>query len=273
VREDIFALLHVLEQYRVPSTWAVVGHLFLDHCEKHDGVAHPDMPRFKADWYSCDPCTDFVQHPLFYAPDVIRRIVASPIENELAYHTFSHVPFSECNRTVAQAEIAEGLKFANKCGLTLKSFVFPKNKIGNVQVLKEHHFEIYRGANRGGRHVNQTFLRRAPLFFFTHLIPPPVEAIWRKGIWELPSSMKFQSDSFSAALPFRAKNGILQAIKENKIFHIFIHPEDFVANPALLDKFKRVLQFLATKRDQSQIEVTTMGRLAESLNKSGKWEI
>lgn len=262
-------MLHLLEQYNVPSTWAVLGHLFLDHCEKHNGVPHPHMPRFKKGWFSCDPCTDIGQHPLFYGRDVIRRIVESPVENELGYHTFSHVPLSECDRMVAQAEIAEGLKLANECGLTLKSFVFPKNKIGNVQVLKEHHFKIYRGPNRAGRHINQTLLRRVPLFFVTHSVPPPVEPIWREGIWELPSSMKFQSDSFSAALPFRAKNGISQAIKENKIFHVFIHPEDFVANPALLDKFKRMLQFLATKRDQSQIAVTTMGRLAESLNRTG----
>jgi peptidoglycan/xylan/chitin deacetylase (PgdA/CDA1 family) len=270
VREDIYALLSVLEQYEIPSTWAVVGHLFLDHCDKHDGVPHPHMPRFEERWYSCDPCTDIRRHPLFYGRDIVQRIIASPVENELGYHSFSHVRFSECDRVVAQAEINEGLKIASECGLTLKSFVFPQNRIGNVQVLKEHHFEIYRGPNRAGKHINKTILRRAPLYFFTHLIPPPVEAIWREGIWELPSSMKFYSASFLSALPFRAKNGIAKAIKENKIFHVFIHPEDFVANPALLDKFDQTLQFVAKKRDQSQIEVVTMGRLAESLNQTGQ---
>lgn len=270
VREDIYALLRVLERYDVPSTWAVVGHLFLDHCDKHNGIPHPHMPRFTERWYSCDPCTDIERHPLFYGRDIVQRIVASPVENELGYHSFSHVRFSECDRTVAEAEISEGLKIASECGFSLKSFVFPQNRIGNVQVLKEHHFKIYRGPNRAGMHVNKTLLRRAPLYLLTNLIPPPVEAIWREGIWELPSSMKFNS-AFLSALPFKAKNGIEKAIKEKKIFHVFIHPEDFVANPVLLDKFDHMLQFVAKKRDQGQIKVTTMGRLTEYLNQTGTW--
>ena len=43
-----------------------MGHLFLDHCEKEDGIPHKNMPRFKEDWYSCDPCSDIKRDPLFY---------------------------------------------------------------------------------------------------------------------------------------------------------------------------------------------------------------
>ena len=54
VRGCIEILLNLFEKHNIPATWAIVGHLFLDHCEKEDGIPHKDMPRFKDDWYSSD---------------------------------------------------------------------------------------------------------------------------------------------------------------------------------------------------------------------------
>jgi hypothetical protein len=56
------------------ATWAIVGHLFLDHCEKEDGIPHKDMPRFTDGWYSCDPCTGIHKDPLYYGRDIIEKI-------------------------------------------------------------------------------------------------------------------------------------------------------------------------------------------------------
>ena len=105
VRGCIDILLNLFEKYNIPATWAIVGHLFLDHCECEDGIPHQDMPRFKEEWYSSDPCTDIQKDPLYYGKDIVEKILSNRIEHEVGCHSFSHVIFSECSREVAEAEI------------------------------------------------------------------------------------------------------------------------------------------------------------------------
>ena len=114
VRGCINILLNLFEKHNIPATWAVVGHLFLDHCENEDGMPHKDMPRFKEDWYYSDPCTDIKRDPLYYGKDIVEKIMSNQIEHEIGYHSFSHVIFSECSREVAEAEIKEGVKLAKE---------------------------------------------------------------------------------------------------------------------------------------------------------------
>ena len=140
VRGCIDLLLNLFEKHNIPATWAIVGHLFLDHCEREDGIPHKDMPRFRADWYSSDPCTDIQRDPLYYGKDIVDKILSNRIDHEIGYHSFSHIVFSECSRDVAEAEIKVGDKLAKEFGITFKSFVFPENKIGHMDILKEHGF-------------------------------------------------------------------------------------------------------------------------------------
>ena len=155
VRGCIEILLNLFKKHNIPATWAVVGHLFLDHCECEAGIPHKDMPRFKENWYSTDPCTDIQKDPLYYGTDIVEKILSNRIEHEIGYHSFSHVIFSECSREVAEAEIKMSDKLAKEFGITLKSFVFPENKIGHVDVFKENGFKIYRGENLECGNMNQ----------------------------------------------------------------------------------------------------------------------
>ena len=46
VREVFAEILGVLDRHAIPATFAFVGHLFLDRCERGpDGRTHPEMPR------------------------------------------------------------------------------------------------------------------------------------------------------------------------------------------------------------------------------------
>src|SRR5262249_50049592 len=70
-RCNVSYLVPLLQKYEMPITWATVGHLFLEHCERGtDGRAHSQMPRpimtrrramarWTGDWYAHDPCTDY----------------------------------------------------------------------------------------------------------------------------------------------------------------------------------------------------------------------
>ena len=267
VRGCIDILLNLFQKHNIPATWAVVGHLFLDHCECESGIPHKEMPRFKEDWYSSDPCTDIKRDPLYYGKDIVEKILSRRIEHEIGYHSFSHVPFSECSREVAEAEIKEGVKLAKEFGITLKSFVFPENKIGHVDILKKYGFKIYRGYNLAGESVGKSLPVRTINFAQSKIVPFLVEPIpkFGGGIWGLPSSMMLPDPLFRFTLALRAGLGVRKAIRENKILHVFLHPHSLLMYPSLKDDLDKFLGIVAKKRNEGKIEVMTMGELASHL--------
>lgn len=269
-RGCIDILLNLFEKHNIPATWAVVGHLFLDHCEKEDGIPHKEMSRFKEDWYSSDPCTDIQRDPLYYGKDIVEKILSNRVEHEIGYHSFSHVVFSKCNREVAEAEVKVGNKLAKEFGITLKSFVFPENKIGYVDVLKENGFKIYRGENGWRRYdPSQNILVRKFNGGINKLVAPPVDPEWMDGIWKIPSSMIFCDPQIKFSLLPRAKFGLYRAIKAKKVFHIWLHPHSLLLYPSLKDDLDKFLEVVAKKRDDGKIEVMTMGEFVEALEEKG----
>lgn len=264
-RGTIDTLLNIFEKYNIPATWTIVGHLFLDHCECEGGVPHKDMPRFKDDWYSCDPCTNIHKDPLYYGKDIIKKILSSRVKHEIGYHSFSHVIFSECSKGVAEAELKEGVKLAKEFGITLKSFVFPQDKVGHIDILRNQGFKIYRG--KRARHVSEThnIIFRKIGGGIDKLIALPVEPKGRDGIWGIPSSMMFQDSLFHFTLILRAMVGINKAIREKKVFHIYLHPQALLSQPSLAGKLDKLFAFVAKKRNEGKLQVTTMGELASHL--------
>ena len=264
-RGCVDTLLDLFKKHNIPATWAVVGHLFLDHCECEDGIPHKDMPRFKEDWYSVDPCTDIQRDPLYYGKDIVGKILSNRIEHEIGYHSFLHVVFSECSREVAEAEIKEGIKLAKEFGITFNSFVFPENKIGHIDVLKENGFKIYRGENLGRYNLNQSFLIRKFNGGIDKIIAQPAEPKWMDGIWEIPTSILFCDPQIKFSVLPRAKLGLYRAIKSKKVFHIYLHPHDFLRYSSLKDDLDKFLRIVAKKRDEGKIEVMTMQEFAKML--------
>lgn len=253
-------LLNLFEKHNIPATWAVLGHLFLNHCECEEGLPHRDMPRFKEDWYSSDPCTDIQRDPLYYGKDIVEKILSNRIEHEIGYHSFSHVVFSECSREVAEAEIKKGIKLAKEFGITLKSFAFPENKIGHVDVLMENGFKIYRGATLliGGQ--NQNILLRNFNAGIDKIIASPTKPKWMDGIWEIPCSMFFGDPTIKFSVLPRAKLGLYRAIRSKKVFHVFLHPHNLLRYSSLKDDLDKFLALVSKKREEGKIEVLTMGK-------------
>ena len=266
-RGCIDTLLNLFEKHNIPATWAVVGHLFLDYCECENGMPHRNMPRFKEDWYSTDPCTDIQKDPLYYGKDIVEKILSNRIEHEIGYHSFSHVIFSECSREVAEAEIKEGVRLAKEFGITFKSFVFPENKIGHIDALKENGFKIYRGENLTRGNINQNILIRKFNGGINKIIAPPTEPKWMDGIWEVPSLMYFCDPQIKFSLLPKARIGLYRAIRSKKVFHVFLHPHNLLMYLSLKDDLDRFLGIVAKKRDEGKISVMTMGELAEHMNR------
>lgn len=266
LRESIDFLIRILEKYRIPATWAVVGHLFIDSCEKERCLTHKNMVEFgyRKEWYE-DPYTDINRNPLFYGTDIIEKILSSSINHEIGYHSFSHVVFTEISRELAEGEVREAKKIETEWGIKFKSFVFPRNEIAHVDVLKENGFKIYRGENLGRYDPSQSFLIRKFNGGINKLIAPPAEPKWMDGIWMIPSSMYFCDPQIKLSVLSKAKIGLYRAIRSKKVFHIWLHPHNLLMYPSLKDDLDRFLGVVSKKRDERKIEVMTMGELASYL--------
>lgn len=236
----IDSMLKLFETYNIPATWAIVGCLFTEY-----------------------PST--IQR-------IFEKIVGSGVNHEIGYHSFLHINFSERSWGYAEAEIKEGLKLAKQLGVTFKSFVFPNNSIGHIDVLTENGFIIYRGQNIVRGSTNQNPLIYMANRVINQLISQPVEPKWMDGIWDIPCSMSFSNPVIfpSFTLLARAKTGINKAIRTKKVFHTYLHPQDLVTNPLLSEKLEKLFAFVAKKRDEEKLQTITMGELGTILTNTMK---
>ncbi len=219
-RQNIPVLLRIFDTYRVPITWATVGHLFLESCSCPEGVPHPDMPRpgpfetdkwvFQgSDWYEVDPCSDYRQDPEYYAPDLIEAILSASVAHDIGLHTFSHVPFLRgvITEDLARREIEASLEAAQQRGITPRSWVFPGGYRDFRELLAEYGLVVYRGA-RSRKEL------RAPVY----------EETW--GLWNVPTSYGVGprpqwSDRYYVR---RRRRYLDRAVATRTVFHWWFHP-------------------------------------------------
>jgi hypothetical protein len=266
-RNVISTLLDLFQKYKIPATWAVVGHLFLDHCNEETCLTKKNMNEFgyKHWWYN-DPYSNIEKDPLYYGKDIIERILVNPINHELGYHSFSHTVFTIINRKMAEAEIKESKKIEKEWNIKFSSFVFPLNEIAYVDVLKENGFKIYRGNTVGLFDDRQNMIFKKIRGTIKKFIAPPIQPKWMDGIWEVQSSMFFSDIQIPPSLLLRGKIGLERAIKDKKIFHIWLHPWDLFVYNRLRDDLEKMLKYVNRRRAEGKLEIMTMAELAKYLN-------
>jgi hypothetical protein len=243
-------ILDLLDEYSVPVTWATVGHLFLERCNRNSsGVAHPEMSRtrrnrrWEGDWYLHDPCTDFRRDPLWYAPDLISRILEARTHHELGTHSFSHINFSpECSTPeLVRAEIEACRAAMAPLGASPKSLVFPHNIMGysHLPLLSE---------------LGITAIRhRDPKVLLSY----PERT--RSGAYRLYESMHLRVPRH---YEFSDKAVLLlqEAMERRSAFCFWFHPSDPVALFRI--QFRQLLQRLDEMRKAGLVWITTMANLA-----------
>jgi peptidoglycan/xylan/chitin deacetylase (PgdA/CDA1 family) len=256
-RQNVPKLLSLFEKYRIPVTWATVGHLFLESCRKEDGTrAHPEMPRppyfenrnwkfENGDWYGGDPCSNYKQDPAWYAPDLIDQIIQSTVNHEIGCHTFSHIDCTDenCPPKLLEAELVKCITLAEKKGIKLKSMVFPGGTFGNYSLVKKMGFTAFRKSTE-------------------YQVDLPV--ITRPGLVQLPSSycLDKPKHDWPAEKCIRVAGTFAKkAAKYKQFAHYWFHPsmnEWYLENvlPGVLAELRKL-------EDQGLVEILTMEQAAE----------
>jgi peptidoglycan/xylan/chitin deacetylase (PgdA/CDA1 family) len=283
-REVIGQTLDVFARHDIAATWAMVGHLFLDHCEPdgegrlHPEVVQPTYDWLDADWLAIDPCSTLDEAPFFYGRDIVEQIAACPVEQEIASHAFSHVMANEpgCSAEVFASELAASRKVAADAGVDLRSFVFPRTSINHLGTLAAAGFSNYRG-KRPVAFPGLAGWRRRALSLVDQLRPLSGSAVQPApgpdGLWNIPQTYLFAPATSRSRLPVnlwcvQPIARLQQAVRERSLFHLYFHPYNITAAPeraiAALD---RICAAVARARDRGGLDVVTMGDLTERLSR------
>lgn len=296
VREVVRGLLEIFARHRISATWATVGHLMLKPEDCPSGRFSKQLPAprpdwFTGDWYDGIPSMTEPRGLRYYAPELVEAIVNCPVHQELASHTFSHVVIGEdaCTREVAKAEFDTCREVAQRWGREVHSLVFPRNKVGHLDVLRETGHTCFRGPNSewfllgtAAKPIKNRLLNRLTYnlvrvlrFVDESLVicPPLGKARRVEGLWELPHSMFFPGcTGLSKFVPResqvqRATKGMQKAARLGRIFSLYTHPHNFLPDvPEQLAAFEQICIAAAKLRDAGEIEIKTMEEIAHDLS-------
>jgi peptidoglycan/xylan/chitin deacetylase (PgdA/CDA1 family) len=140
-RASISRILAMLEEYKIIATWAVVGHIFYEHCEECEICP---ILEWKGKYKSYEEAYK-TSHPLWYGADVVDLLLNQKMKHEIAFHGYSHETFNTMSQEKAEIEIQEFIRVAGRKGIVAKSIVFPRNKVGHLDLFKKYGFLCYRG--------------------------------------------------------------------------------------------------------------------------------
>lgn len=280
-RGTIDRMLRLLERYEVSATWALVGHLFLDACERdasgrvHDDMVHPRQSHVDADWFHADPASDRADAPLWYGTDVLDAILDAGQPQEIACHSFSHPQFGDPAMTLdaARSDLAACVRLATERGIRLRSFVFPRNSEGHHVALQEAGFRVFRGLDPTWDARAPKALRRPAHFADQALgIAPPVSRPTEHlpGLWRVPGSALLMGTVGmrryvpAGARIHKAKLGFKRATEQDGVFHLWTHPFNLSSDrDYMMSVLEGILRAATEARDRDQLRIAPMGAVPD----------
>ncbi len=286
-RTLITRLLALLDRYDIPATWAMVGHLMIERCARDpNGQAHPEVqprPAFSwlpYDWYHFDPCTSAEKAPGWYAPDILRSVRAARTRHEIGSHSFAHIYYGDpaCCPEAAEADLKAAIETAARNGITLKSFVFPRNRVGHLEALRKAGILAFRGMHPFEEQKHSPFMKLVlkPISAMGQLLglpPTPVRAEEvLPGLWDLPGNHYFRARTgLRRILPpgteaLKGTRGINQAVRSGGLYHVWFHPYNLRQNPhEMFSNLEGLFAYAAQMREEGLLKILTMGDYAECL--------
>src|SRR6266436_1998902 len=125
-------LLKHLTRNGLSATWAIVGAMMRRSLPDVSGMPEVRYPHFPKPWFSYIPKDgDEQTHPEWFGASLVEMIRNATPEQEIGFHSFSHVPFGErgMTRERAIAEYRYCAQIAQELKIPKSSFVFPRNSV------------------------------------------------------------------------------------------------------------------------------------------------
>jgi len=254
-------LVALFERFDVGATWAFVGRLL----ELDDAAAR------STSWGS----------QIWYAPALVEVVRGARTPQDIGSHSYAHVYFGATPREAVRGDLAAARRVHDRHGLPFCSFVFPRNQVAHVDLLREAGVRVFRSVDHGwhmavGRRLGRRAGRVANLADKMLPIPPAVvepvvHATERGEIVELPSSMLLMArNGLRRAVPpasvvAKARLGLAAARRTGGTFHLWFHPSNFYYEPERqLETLGAIVEAAARMRDHGEIDIRPMSSFARA---------
>lgn len=264
-------LLAVLDKYDINATFAFVSALGIDR-EEFGCLAHTAPGEKYKEWLQSIFEKSIHESELWYNTNLINKVVHANQKHEIASHSFSHLRFTDSTVTqdVALREFELSYEILKKYTKEsqIKTFIYPENCIDYLDVFYKGPFRLYRGRN-------ESWFKKLPFKRLFHFIDqslpiaPPSVILCNDahGNYFLPGSFAlFRYDGIRRFIPdcirlAKVKRGIDQAIRKQRIFHLWFHPWNLGSSKRMKHLFAQILEYVKTKRLENVLKVATMSEV------------
>lgn len=290
VRKVIPGLLQLFKQYEIQATFATVGFLFFKDKEELLAGLPEKKPHYTDKHISPyedsfnEVGKDESEDPFHFAPSLIEKINAAG--QEIGCQTFSHYYCLENGQTIEdfREDIKAAKRIAAKRGVTLKSFVFPRNQYNEayLKVCSEEGITSFRGNETSWLYTaknaeSETSFRRAIRLMDAylnisghHCYNPHYEK--ETHLCNIPASRFLRPYAKKAAFMDwlrlqRITNSMTHAAKNGLTYHLWWHPHNFGINlTENLSFLEKILQHYQKLNNKYSFSSVNMQKLAEQLN-------
>src|SRR5215472_12656061 len=267
-------LLNHLTSNGLSATWAVVGAMMRSSLPDVSGLPEVKYPHFSKPWFTYVPKQGGeATHPEWFGPSLVEMISAAKPEQEIGFHSFSHVPFGlpGMTRERAVAEYRYCVQVAREIGIPAATFVYPRNSVRYVRELREAGFTCFRDVDKlPFRLANGTLASLGMVFAdFIGTSPRMIEPTFKEGIVSIPGSLMVRyAAGWRKYIPDasrlrRLRKGLERVCRSGGVFHVWFHPENLYAGwPRLENVVARFLEELNNLVRKGDVRCLTMGQLA-----------
>src|SRR5713101_3536304 len=267
-------LLNHLTRNGLSATWAVVGAMMRASLPDVSGLPEVRYPHFSKPWFMYVPQEgDESTHPEWFGARLVDMIRRAKPQQEIGFHSFSHVPFglAGMTRERAVAEYVHCVQTAKELGIATTSFVFPRNSVAYLRELRDAGFTCFRDVDElPVRFASETLTRLGMICAdFVGLAPRTIEPSLKEGLVSIPGSLlircaadwrKYIPDSSRLR---RLRKGLERVRRSGGVFHVWFHPENLYAEwPRLENVVARFLEGLGVLVRNGDVRCLTMGQLA-----------
>jgi peptidoglycan/xylan/chitin deacetylase (PgdA/CDA1 family) len=254
-RRAIHRILDLLGQYEIAATWGVVGHLFFQECEECELCP---VLQWQGRFQSFGQIYKN-NHPLWYGSDIVETLIEKGQRSEIAFHGYTHRSISELSRREVIEEIEEYSRLAARRGIFPKTVIFPRNRIGHLDIFRQFGFTAYRADQRpAGASLPRWLSRpinRLDLVYPLRTLSPQQPRMDASGLLEIPVSSKLFAVQRDAQGLLKRLNldhlglnrivrGIHSLARDPGIVHLYCHPHEFISE----DHFSHLEKVLRTVR-------------------------
>jgi hypothetical protein len=273
------SLLNHLTTNRISASWAVVGAMMRPSLPDVAGLPEVNLAHFSKPWFSYVPMDgDESTYPEWFGASLVKMIRSAEPEQEIGFHSFSHVPFTQpgMTRERAVAEYRYCAQIAQELGIPTTCFVFPRNLVAYLPDLRDAGFTCFRDVDKlPVRFANSKLTSVAMVLAdFAGLAPGMVEPSLKEGIVSIPGSLLIRcAEGWRKYIPDssrlrRLRKGLERVRRSGGIFHIWFHPENLYPEwPRLENVVARFLEELGVMVRNGDLRCLTLGRFASEFRR------